>query len=431
MNICCNKRNYIIMRYFCLFLILLLSCLLLPIKSEAEDMVTVKLVNYIGETGNLDIYLNGDYFTLDPTLSFKKGVTYRLIVNNGSLILEGKGEKHKIGGSLFLIPEAYDHKHSIYVNSRPYLGVMEFEIEEEQFIRPINQLPLEDYLKGVVPFEVFPSWGLETLKAQTLAARTYAYSHVNDEIDDTIQFQVYGGFTWDKNTTKAVEETSNEVITYHNHLIDAFYSASNGGVTENNAHVWGGKAMSYFPIKKDPYDPTHPWEFTLYETQIALNEINWDDQNWWDEVKEKDEEITLSMKKWLQKNGYPGDIKILSIPYFELSKKQFDSKRSDRGSFKVEFLHRLIDGTILFEQLSFDDEKLNKIRPMIGGNQFKSYLIDSLESNGSCYTMKGKGYGHGVGMSQWGANIMGESGKSYKEILQFYYPGTKIIQFSK
>jgi SpoIID/LytB domain protein len=94
-------------------------------------------------------------------------------------------------------------------------------------------------------------------------------------------------------------------------------------------------------------------------------------------------------------------------------------------------LHRLIDGTILFEQLDLNDVKLNKIRPMIGGNLFKSYLIDSLEYDGDMYTMKGKGFGHGVGMSQWGASIMGDSGKTYEEILQFYYPGTAITHFSK
>jgi SpoIID/LytB domain protein len=402
-----------------------------PKQTEAEEMVTVRLVNYIGETQNLTIYLKGDYFTFDPTFSLKEGVNYDLMVKNGSLFLEGEGVKHKLKSPLFLIPESYNHVHRIYVDNRPYLGAMKIEIEEDKFIRPINQLPLEDYLKGVVPFEVFPSWGLETLKAQALAARTYAYSHINEEIDDTIRFQVYGGFTWDENTTRAVEETSNKVITFQNYLIDAFYSASNGGVTENNAHVWGGKAMSYFPIKKDPYDPIHPWKFTLHKTQIDVNEINWDNPNWWKEIKEKDEEISLAIKNWLQENGYPGDIKLLAIPRFELSKQQLDSKRTDQGSIKLEFFHRLIDGTILFEQLALDDVKLNRIRPMIGGNQFKSYLIDSLECNGDIYTMKGKGYGHGVGMSQWGANIMGEKGKTFEEIIQFYYPGTAIIPFSK
>jgi stage II sporulation protein D len=418
------------MRYFLLFFIIVLTSIF-PKQTEADEMVKVRLVNYVGNTLKLTIRLKEEYFTLDPALSLNEGVNYDLTVKNGSLFLEGEGQKHKINGPLILIPKAYDLKHRIYVNDRPYLGAMEVVVEGKKFIRPINQLPLEDYLKGVVPFEVYPTWGIETLKAQALAARTYAVTHLNEEMDDTIHFQVYGGFSWKENTNKAVEETISEVITYQNHLIDAFYSASNGGVTENNAHVWGGKALAYFPIKKDPYDPTHPWKFTLHQTQIPLNEINWDNLDWWGDINEKDEGITLSMKTWLQKNGYPGDIKILSIPRFKLSKQQLTSKRTVRGSVKVEFLHRLIDGTILFEQLELDDVKLNKIRPLIGGNLFKSYLIDSLECNEVIYTMTGKGYGHGVGMSQWGANVMGEKGETYEEILQFYYPGTTIKPFSK
>ncbi|MBZ5749475.1 SpoIID/LytB domain-containing protein [Metabacillus rhizolycopersici] len=419
------------MRYLYLSCFLFIILSIFPEKSNAEEMVKIRLVNYIGETDHIDLQLEGAYSTLDPTLLLKEGVNYTLSVKKGTMYLSGEGMKQRIDGSLVLIPETYDIDHSVTMNKRSYLGAMEIELEENKYIRPINQLPLEDYLKGVVPFEVYPTWGLETLKAQALAARTYAFSHLNEEMDDTIKYQVYGGFTWNENTTKAVEQTTNEVITFQHQLIDALYSASNGGITENNAHVWGGEAMSYFPVKRDPYDPTEPWQYTIHKTQIDLDEIDWNNPNWWEESKEKDEKIIHAMKNWMQENGYPGDVKIIAIPRFELSKQQLDSKRTEKGSITVEFLHRLIDGTILFEQLDLNDVKLNKIRPMIGGNLFKSYLIDSLEYDRDMYTMKGKGFGHGVGMSQWGASIMGDSGKTYEEILQFYYPGTAITHFSK
>jgi SpoIID/LytB domain protein len=66
------------------------------------------------------------------------------------------------------------------------------------------------------------------------------------------------------------------------------------------------------------------------------------------------------------------------------------------------------------------------IRSMVGGTRFKSFLTDTLAFSNGIYTLKGRGYGHGVGMSQWGAYMMGHKGKTYKEILQFYFPGTKI-----
>jgi len=419
------------MRNYLLFLGMLIA-LFFPTTSHAEEMVTVKLINHIGETSKLTFQLKGDYFTLDPTVTLQEGVDYQLFVRKDSLFLKGDGKSQKINGSFILIPQTYNLEHSVRVNDRAYLGAMEFTVENKQFIRPINQLPLEDYLKGVIPFEVFPTWGLETLKAQTLAARTYAVSKIDKVIDDTISYQVYGGYAWSDMTTKAVEETKGQVVTFENRLIETFYSASNGGITENNTNVWGGESLHYFPIKKDPYDPTHPWSFTLNQTQINLENIDWGPSpKWWDEIQEKDEIITSSMKKWLQRNGYPGDIKILSIPVFEISEEQLDSKRSVKGSITIEFFRRLMEGTVFFEQVALDHVPLNRIRPMIGGTIFKSYLIESLELDDGIYIMDGKGYGHGVGMSQWGAHIMGEDGKSYQEILQFYYPGTKITDYTK
>ena len=90
---------------------------------------------------------------------------------------------------------------------------------------------------------------------------------------------------------------------------------------------------------------------------------------------------------------------------------------------------RLLDGTILFDQVALDNVPLTHIRPALGGNRFKSYLVDSLEFENGKYLLKGRGFGHGVGMSQWGAQVMGQKGKSYKEILEFYFPGTRSLTF--
>ncbi|MBM7663455.1 SpoIID/LytB domain protein [Bacillus mesophilus] len=416
------------MRYLFGFLICLF--LLVPFPVKAEEMVKVKLQNYIGETPKVTLELKGDYVTLDPTLTLIEGTEYGLVVKKGRLYLIGGGEEQLVNGTLALVPRSYDENHVISINERPYLGAFEFQVENGIYIRPVNQLPLEDYLKGVVPFEVFPSWGIETLKAQALAARTYAVSHLKADMNDTIQYQVYAGYDWKSSTTKAVEETKGEVITFGNSLIDAFYSASNGGMTENNVNVWGGKSISYYPIKADPYDPVNPWEFKLKRSQIELNEVEWDMANSWEDLVEQDTEITDKMKKWLARNGYSGDIKIVSIPSFQLSESRLKSERSLRGSISIQFLQRIIDGTVLYNELKLEDVNLNKIRPMIGGTLFKSYLIDSLDFNGEYYSMKGRGYGHGVGMSQWGAHFMGEEGKNYKEILQFYFPGTEITNLS-
>lgn len=393
---------------------------------SAEEMISVRLKNYIGNTSKISFRLQGDYLNFDPAIKLSEGNEYTLSIKKGKMILQKGKFKTEIHQPFILYPYSYDEKHLVYINGRPYMGAIEFHIEEDNNIRPVNQLLLEDYLMGVVPFEVFPDWNIEALKAQTLAARTYTITHLNSKLDDTTHYQVYGGYNQFAKTKRAVMETKGEIITFNDKPINAFYSASNGGMTESDQHVWGGEPSPYFPIKQDPYDPIQPWNFTLNKEQVIWNDIEWNDSNWWGKLKEKDEVITSSIKNWLNGNGYEGDIKILSFPLFVIDKIKNESNRSMKGSIEIEFMRRLIDGTILFEKVSLHNVELKRIRPMIGGSSFKSYLVASIEASPTSYKVSGMGHGHGVGMSQWGANEMAEKGKNYKEIVEHYYPGTQV-----
>ncbi len=414
-----------------ILLFFLVACMSSVIHAEEPDekMITVKLKNYLKDTDELQLQIKGSYQTLSPTFSLKEGVNYTLFVKKGKLYISDAKEFFKLHGDFILIPSAIDEEHLIYINDRPYMGAMTFTVEDKHHIRPYNQLPLEDYLKGVVPNEVFPSWHLNALKAQTLAARTYAYIHSNSkaEMDDTIRFQVYGGYTPYENTNKAVEETEGEIITYRNKPINAFYSASNGGITESNTNVWGGQDKPYFPIKEDPYDPEQPWKIELNKVQISKSQLIYGAPFHWLTVTEKNDDIANSIRQYLTNQGYIS-AQIVSIDEFEINKEQTEGKRKVTGSIAVTFIHRSFGDMIFFDQISLKDEPLKKIRPMIGGTQFKSYLIESVQEEKDRYIIKGKGYGHGVGMSQWGASEMANAGKDYKEIIAFYYPSTEITK---
>lgn len=417
------------MKYISLLIIALIPLLIVHSAHAAnDDMMSVKLERELGNPKTLKMELKGNYLSLE-SLILKEGVTYKLSLQKGYLIIKGDGQTQKVKRSFSLIPKTYDEHHVLTINGHPYLGAMTFTIEKKKVIRPINQLPLEDYLKGVVPFEVYSSWGLETLKAQALAARTYAVSHLGKTIDDTTRYQAYGGYAWKERTTKAVEETKGEVITYHHHLIDAFYSASNGGETESNANVWGGTPESYYPIKKDPFDPIEPWNFTLHKIQIKFGKNNWNNPFTWNDLQERDKKITSAIKRSLANKGYSEDIKIMSIPEFYISPMKDASGRALRGSFTINFLQRFFHSFIVYDQVRLDNVPIDYIRPMIGATTFKSYLVDGFKETADAYYVKGRGFGHGVGMSQWGAHVMGDAGKSYKQILKFYFPGTTIIQY--
>ena len=143
----------------------------------------------------------------------------------------------------------------------------------------INVLGLEDYLKGVVPAEVNPSWPREAVKAQAIAARSYAATHLGGslyDVDDTQQYQVYGGAAvedWQSN--EAVTATAGMMVTYQGDIITAYYFSTSGGWTENNELVWGGKPLPYLRGVSSMYETDSPfWSWQTKEySRTELSEI--------------------------------------------------------------------------------------------------------------------------------------------------------------
>ncbi|MED1471270.1 SpoIID/LytB domain-containing protein [Bacillus salipaludis] len=431
------------MKKFCsafLVLLLLLSSLNCINIASAEEvkLMTVKLKNYIGNQKTLTISVKGKYDIPDTDVSLVEGKTYKVQVENSALSLYENSTLISKFTSFTAVPKEYGTNNVISINNRPYLGTMKFTLENNAYVRPVNTLPLEDYLKGVVPYEMMASWNKEALKAQAVAARTYADRYKSlSGFDDTVSFQAYGGYSWNSNSTSAVEETKGQTLTYNGKLIDAFYSASNGGMTESNANVWGGTPLAFYPIKEDPYDKKVPWSFTLNKTQIDTSSLDLaHPQNWWASVKETDSSLVMSIKSWMIQNGYSDkEIKIISIPKLSFSDQLTTGGRVKLATIKLNFF--LKDKTtgdfVLDDQkhintntLEFNDVKAARIRGMIGINVMKSYLMTSYQDNGTSYIVTGLGNGHGVGMSQWGAKAMADQGLSYREILNFYYPGTTL-----
>jgi stage II sporulation protein D len=144
-------------------------------------------------------------------------------------------------------------------------------------VTAVNHVELENYIRGVVPNESPASWPIEALKAQAVAARSYALgtgtgNAVFDHYD-TVASQVYGGYSSENvRTNRAVARTSGEVLRHNGRVIVAYFHSTSGGYTENNENVWGGAPLAYIRGVRDPWDrvsPYHHWKLSYSARRLG------------------------------------------------------------------------------------------------------------------------------------------------------------------
>lgn len=252
----------------------------------------------------------------------------------------------------------------------------------------VNRIPLEEYLYGVLPSEIPPTWDPEALRAQAVAARTFALyqkSKSKDnrwDLESTVTSQVYNGLSKeDPRTNKAVNDTSAKVIYYNNSLIEAFFHSNSGGRTASSEEVWGGKYSYLVPV-----DDEYASEGSHFK---------------WDAVISKSKiEAALDAAG---KNTGP----VQSLSIIERS----NSGRADK------IIVRAANGEFAI--------KGKDLRQWLGVDLIKSTKFDLSDQAGQIY-FEGRGWGHGVGMSQEGAWAMAKRGVGHESIIKYYYRGTEI-----
>lgn len=334
----------------------------------------------------------------------------------------------KTYNTLRVVPEKYSTKNVLQIAGKPYLGNVNFAIESG-YIRPTNEnIPFEDYLKGVVPNEMPASWHVEALKAQAVAARTYSVKSIGKVVPDTTAFQVYGGYNWYTNSTKAVDATKGKVLKYNNQLISATYYSSNGGYTEASEEVWGN-ALPYLVAKQDTKDPVNVWTLKLSKKQLGTTLTASKAASEWSKAKEANAADLAGLKSWLLKNKETAasDMRIASISSLTFSGKT-KGQRAKTVSIKLNYHLKNKTGTYTVNKSTTASMKMTEFRTVMGATKVKSTFA-SVKNNTNDFTISGKGYGHGIGMSQYGAKARAESGNSYSSILSFYYPGTKLTNY--
>jgi stage II sporulation protein D len=260
----------------------------------------------------------------------------------------------------------------------------------------ISMLPIEIYTMGVLNGEVPSSWPEEALKAQAVVSRTYGYGRVllhQDELfhaGSTEMFQKFNYTETNEAIERAVLSTENEVLLYQNQPIEAFFHACSGGRTENCRDVFQ-KDLTYLRSIPDPYCAKNERFYWSY-TADAVN-------------------IAEALKKATIIDADSPRIRDIRIH------ARTGSGRVDTFSLQLENGEKVI-------------VQGNSMRLALDAKSFKSLLITKIEKRTQSgtveFTFKGRGYGHGVGMSQWGAKEMADQGFTYRHILSHYYRGARI-----
>jgi stage II sporulation protein D len=276
----------------------------------------------------------------------------------------------------------------IRINGRDYPATLEI-VRNGDGLAIVNELHLEEYVVGVLRAETSEKWPLDALRAQAIVARTYAAFHRASSgakpyhLLASTTHQMYLGHVpssspiWD-----AVRDTTGQVLLWDGELFPAFYHSASGGYTEDPRMVFAARNMPALKAVRDDFSAAAPHFYWTLDLKLGdLAEI-------------------------LKKNGYD----VGTVTAIEITERT--------PSLRVANL--TVHGTRSAARLRGND-----FRKMVGYETVKSTLF-AVALDGGVARFSGRGYGHGVGMSQWGAKGMADQGYKAEKILEYYYPGTTL-----
>lgn len=349
------------------------------------------------------------------------------------------------GKGLGVMPVSYNgSKCQTWFNGYRWFGGFQYNRIGGGDMTVSNFVDLEDYVNCVISREMSDSWPLEALKAQAVAARSYVVSlnrHSGFDICNTSCCQVYSGTALiGANTARAVAETSGQYVWYNGEVARAFYSASNGGASEDVSVVWGSNqsAYPYLVGVVDPFeaavsirDYTYQKEFSPYE---LMTKLQGEGYNCTSIVNAYVSEYTATgnpkQVTFVDSSGRSYTLNTRKVHnLLGLRSYRYDFGDGSKQQFSV-------NGTDTVDGLSglFAMDAYGNLIPVYEG----AYVItgsgvsQTSASSGSIFSpsgnimVTGTGNGHNVGMSQWGAFAMAQQGYNYQQILQFYYTGVTV-----
>ena len=338
------------------------------------------------------------------------GGRWTVDVRGGRLRFAGSDGARSLSADGALSLRAVDALARVLANGRSYRGEL-LAIPSGDEVIIVNRVPIEDYLRGVVPLEIGERQPGEraAVEAQAIAARSYAYTHLASaqrfDVRATVDDQVYGGaFAERAVSDAAVAATAGQVLRYAGRIADTPYHSTCGGMTAEPGEVWSGEGGAPYLRRVDDHIPGSRRSYCDISPRFE----------WTREMSGT--EVGAAVTRYLRSRGGSQTIGIARALTVE----------SHTPSGRIGTL--VIDGTMGETTL-----RGNAIRYALraAGGELLNSTYFSIESSGSGtegrrFTLHGHGYGHGIGMCQWGAIGRARAGQDASTILQTYYPGTSV-----
>ncbi len=288
---------------------------------------------------------------------------------------------------------------AIYLNGRRFRGAIDIIRQPDKSLLAINHLSVEEYVCGVLYHEVAPWWPMEALKVQAIVSRSFALyqakvnAHKDYDLVSTVYSQVYGGRTSERGrTSKAVRLTKGKVLTYKNELFPAFFHATCAGHTEKAGNLW---SINLPPLRGRECQFCQRSPHFRWKKKVSLQDI----------------------EKGLEKAGFEvGLIESIEIVDRSVGGRIGDLEITSKRGGKIRLSanrFRLAVGPNIIRSANFELQIKKRQAPFQQVGTGQAYF-------------EGYGWGHGVGMCQWGAFFMARKGFNTEQILGYYYPESKV-----
>lgn len=403
--------------------------------TTALDQVSVST----GE-GRFNIYVEGqdNPVNIDVNmlnLSVHNGVLYVKTIFGGDVVYAGNGVKIKISPN--------NTENGLTINDKHYYGSFEFYADNNGKITVVNVIDIEQYIKGVLPSEIYPSWKMEALKAAAIVSRTFALRNATSSSHASLGFdvcnnthcQMYEGTKKEHaNTNAAIDETCGMVLMFDGKLAMTPYHSSTGGETASAAEVWGSNPQSYPYLTKifNPFEdyrnvPNGKWQNIVlpaniitfipvsYAAKLSGGNLSFEYDNNGGFINSMTVTDSLGNQVSLTTSSQVRNFfgRLVNSSNFGIGRTYIPSDSYSPGI------------SVITASGEYD---------LTGIGGFEYITADGVKTAAGLtevYVFDGKGYGHGVGLSQFGSRDMANAGFNYYQILMTYFPGTELVSIKE